>query len=64
MKHMVNALGAFMAHSSAEPGPDNLPETLGPAFEARLVEGVGLADHDGGVGDADVFKAGQLDVPS
>ena len=64
MKHMVNALGAFMAHSSAELGPDDLPEILGPAFEVRLVESVDLAAHDGGVGDADVFTAGQLDVPS
>ena len=64
MKHMVNALGAFMAHSSAEPGPDDLPEILGPTFEVRLVEGVGLAEHDDGVGRAHAFKAEQLDVPS
>ena len=60
MKHMVNALGAFMAHSSAEPGPDDLPETLGPAFEARLVEGIGLADHDGGVGTPTYLRLGSL----
>ena len=63
MRHMVNALGVFMAHSSAQPGPDDPLEILGPASEVKLVEGVGLADHDDGVGGADVFKAGQLDVP-
>ena len=47
--------------ANAEPGPHHLSVILRPGLQVSLVEGIGLAKHDYGIGGPDIFKTGYRD---